>query len=44
MNGNEPSDSLGSEDCVQVRPDFDDTWNDLNCANPGYFVCENGKH
>ena len=34
----------GAEDCVEVRAKFEDTWNDKKCADPDYFVCENGKH
>ena len=42
---NQPDDKYawGSEDCVEVRPKFEDTWNDKKCADPDYFVCESGK-
>ncbi|XP_077976842.1 C-type mannose receptor 2-like [Glandiceps talaboti] len=32
--------SLGNEDCAQIRKEHDDKWNDIDCSNKYGYICE----
>lgn len=36
----QPSDTEGSENCVELRKDIGFKWNDIDCQHNRYFVCE----
>ena len=37
---NQPDNWNGTEDCVEMHPDWKWKWNDLNCNTPLHYSCE----
>ena len=36
----EPDNSSGTEDCLELHPGLDFSWNDDQCYNRHKFICE----
>lgn len=37
---NEPNNAGGGEDCIEICPDKNYRWNDFNCVQSHFYVCE----